>query len=221
MRVTRCLSVGLVLCLMAVSSTASTNAVRSVSVTGRAIGYVPVDVAVWTLVMRTTDRDLSRTREKSEEQVRNLTAQLLRHKGVTTADIDAGLIRVGNSEAGGSLTMTRTLIVRQRDLGGFSGLLDALGGVGGLEVHYTFESSRRAEIVKATVCKAVEAARIKAAAMAEVAGARLGRVTELSEYPPPHWSTPDQNVIVDVPMRALATESEKTDVMVFATFELQ
>lgn len=202
------------------TASAVTNAVSTVSVTGTAVGWIPNDVVIWTLTMEATDKDILRAKEKSEERVKTLT-ELFRQKGVLNTDMVVGFTQMKDAEGGGGVTVTRTVTVRQRDLSKFTQTLEALPQAGRMQMKYAVGSSKRAEITRETMNKAVEAAKDKAAAMASVAGAKLGRPLTISEYPPPGWNVSPETLIVDVPSTAFGADTERIMITIYATFELE
>jgi uncharacterized protein YggE len=198
----------------------STNDLRTVSVTGTAVGYVPIDTVLWTITLEVRDKDFIKAKDLSEQQVRDLVL-LLKQTGVQAADINTGLPRIKDDAESRLTTATRDVTARQRDSAGFTKTLEALTLDRRLKFRYGITSSRRPEVEKDTLLKAVQAAKDKAQAMAVVAGARLGHVLTINEYPPPGWKVSTGTVPVDAPTSAFGAEAETVAITVYVTFELE
>jgi uncharacterized protein YggE len=98
-----------------------------------------------------------------------------------------------------------------------------------MDVFMSYESSQIQEIRAETRLKALRAAKEKAAAMAEVMGANLGKVLTINEHSSADpWRSPlsNANFIQSTPPADLATEtfvpgSISVPVTVYVTFELE
>jgi uncharacterized protein YggE len=110
---------------------------------------------------------------------------------------------------------------RQRDSAGFTKTLEALTLDRHLRFRYGITSAKRPEVEKDVLLRAVQAAKDKAQAMAGVAGARLGHVLTINEYPPPGWNIPPEHVPVDAPSSVFGAEAETVAITVYVTFELE
>jgi uncharacterized protein YggE len=203
---------------------------RTITVTGRAIGYVPKDTVIWTIGLEATGKDVSDTKKAGDLQVKAVT-DTCTARGILPADIDPGLIRLVDtrlqnekSDAADSkrpMLATRSVTVRQRDVLKFNDLLEALSHDKSNRIRYVFVCSKRDEVMRETITLATQAAREKAAAMATVAGAQLGRPLTIDEYSPPKLNIPDASVPVDRDTPAFGVDTEKIIMTVYATFELQ
>lgn len=199
----------------------TTNQSRSMFVTGKAEGFIPADTVFWTLTLTTVDKEIVKGKELNDQRCTEL-IQLLKQHGVQSADISLGIVRTEESGSGAlhTVTVTRNIAVRQTDLSRFSQILEALNAATRLKFNYVLGASKRAEITRATITKAAEAARNKAEAMAGVFGARI-KVMSISEYPPPGWKTPDEQVPVDVSASGFGADGEKVTVTLYITLAIE
>jgi uncharacterized protein YggE len=202
---------------------------RTVTVTGRAVGYLPMDTVIWTISLETTGKDVTDVKKASDQQVKTVT-DACKAKGVQPADIDPGLIRIVDTrlpETGAAgdaqkpILAARSVTVLQRDVTRFNDLLEVLGRDKNNRIRYVFACSTRDDVMRDTVARATQAARDKASAMATVAGAQLGRPLTIDEYPPPKLNIPDASVPVDRDTPAFGAAAEKVIMTVYVTFELQ
>ena len=209
----------LVLGCAAALSASSTNDLRTVSVTGTAVNYIPIDTVIWTITLEARDKDFLKTKEMSEQQLRDL-IQLLKQTGFQAADINSGVPRIQDDADSRLTTATRLVTARQHDSVAFAKTLEALTLDRRLKFRYGITSTKRPEAEKDALLRAVQAAKEKAQAMASVAGARLGHVLTINEYPPPGWHIPPEHVPVDAPSSAFGAETETVAVTVYVSFEL-
>jgi uncharacterized protein YggE len=201
---------------------------RTITVTGRAIGYIPRDTVIWTITIEKSGKDVGVVKAASDQQVQTIT-DACKAKGVQPADIDAGLIRLIDTRSTGSaaadpqkpIQATRNVAVRQRDVLRFNELLDVLSRDKSNGIRYVFVCSSRDDVMRDTIIRATQAARDKATAMANVAGAQLGRPLTIDEYAPPKLNIPDATVPVDRDTPAFGVEAEKIITTVYVTFELE
>lgn len=202
---------------------------RTVTVTGRAVGYLPMDTIIWTISLETTGKDVTDVKKASDQQVKTVT-DACKAKGVQPADIDPGLIRIVDTrlpETGAAgdpqkpILAARSVTVLQRDVTRFNDLLEVLGRDKNNRIRYVFACSTRDDVMRDTVTRATQAARDKATAMATVAGAQLGRPLTIDEYAPPKLNIPDASVPVDRDTPAFGADAQKVIMTVYVTFELQ
>jgi len=201
---------------------------RTITVTGRAIGYIPKDTVIWTITIENSGKDVGVAKAASDQQVKTIT-DACKAKGVQPADIDAGLIRLVDTRSTASVAAdpqkpiqaTRNVTVRQRDVLKFNELLDILSRDKSNRIRYVFLSSSRDDVMRDSVIRATQAAREKASAMANVAGAKLGRPLTIDEYPPPKLNISDASVPVDSDTPAFGVDAEKVITTVYVTFELE
>jgi len=164
----------------------------------------------------------------NEQQVKVL-LDACSKKGIQGNDVSLGMIKVKDAQVPGQeaadasskrFLVSRTITLRQRDVGLFQDMLDLLGKGSG-PVKYTTYCSKSDKITRDTLIRATQAAKEKATAMATALGATLGPVLSVNEYPPKGENVPENNVVTDESSGAFGAEAEKVRITVFATFELQ
>ena len=201
----------------------------TITVTGRAVGYIPADTVIWAITLESMGKDVSDVKQASDRLVKTLADACMR-LGIQPADIDTGLIRMEDARIVGRtapedlkkpFTATRTVTIRQTDLGGFNDVLEMLSTQAIKRMRYVFVSSQRETVVRETIVEAARVATDKAAAMAAVAGAALGKPLLINEYAPPHLKIPEDAVPVDKDSPAFGADAEKIIATVYVTFELE
>jgi uncharacterized protein YggE len=201
---------------------------RTITVTGRAVGYIPKDTVIWTISLESTGKDVPAVKQAADLRLKAVT-DICQAKGIQADDIDPGLIhlvdtRITDSAAADPqkpILATRNVTVRQRDAAKFNDLLDVLSRDKTNRVKFVFVCSKRDEVMRETVTQASQAAREKAAAMATVAGAKVGRPLTIDEYPPAKMNVPEASVPVDHDTPAFGVDCEKVIMTVYVTFELE
>ena len=201
---------------------------RTITVTGRAVGYIPKDTVLWTISLESAGKDVATVKQAGDQRLKAVTDACLA-KGVQADDIDPGLIRLvdtrivdsANADPQKPILATRTVTVRQRDATKFNDLLESLSRDKSNRIKFLFVSSKRDEVMRETVTQASQTARDKAAAMATVAGAKLGRPLTIDEYPPTKMTAPDASVPIDKDAPVFGADCEKVIVTVYITFELE
>jgi uncharacterized protein len=181
---------GLMLLAGTVASGAEDKSARSISVSGTVETKVAPDQILWRISLTATDTNLSKAKARGDEQVKSVVA--LRQKlGIAEGDLETGQVNVNREyerDQRGSrgnfkyFVVNRAITIRERDLKRFDECLDTLVSSTDMEVYFNFESSRVREVRAETRLKALQAAKQKAAAMAEAAGAKLGRVLAINEH---------------------------------------
>jgi uncharacterized protein len=184
------LAVGLTLLANAVAAADEDKPVRSISVTGTVETKVAPDQIVWRISLTATDTNLAKAKTRSDEQVKSVVA--LRDKlRIAEGDLETGPISVNREyerDARGMrgnfkyFAVSRSLTIRERDLKRFDEFIDTLVSSTDMEVYFNYESSRQREVRAETRLKALQAAKQKAAAMAEALGAKLGPVLSINEH---------------------------------------
>lgn len=176
----------------AVAFAQNSGQARSVSVTGTVETKTAPDRIVWRINLTDTDQDMRTAVARNDEKIKSVTA-LQKKLGVEEGDFEAGQIYIrreyerdqyGRPGSFKHFVVTRTAIIRQRDLKRFDEFLESLISSADMEVSFNFESSRIYVLRADTRLKALQAAKDKAGAMAQAVGARLGRVLTIDEYPP-------------------------------------
>ena len=121
------------------------------------------------------------------------------------------------------------MTIRQRDLKRFDEYLDKLIGSSEMEVSFSFESSQIHKIRAQARLKAMTEAKKKAADMALVVGAKLGKVLVINEHSASRsYSSPMSNAAfvhssppVDASSDRFVPGAINVQVSVYVTFELQ
>jgi uncharacterized protein len=209
---------------------------RSISVSGTVETKVEVDQIVWRIRLTDSHSDMLKAKEANDRKIDQV--MTLRKKlKLADGDFEAGKIRIrrenGIDERGrrnGTMTylVTRSVLIRQRDLSQFDTYLDALVGSAEMEIDFSYESSRIHEIRFDTRLKALKAAKEKAAAMAEAVDAKLGKALTIEEREVDRpWIDPYSNAAVNtLPVGGSAESlrfvpgSLEIKMTVHATFEL-
>jgi uncharacterized protein YggE len=163
---------------------------RSISVSGTASVQVPVDVIVWTLVIADSDRDMLAAKRRNDERVRAVIG-LRTELGLKAGDVETGQVSIrrefeqdeqGRQGAFKHFTISRAIVVRQRDLEQFDLFLEKFVATAQPDVTFEFQYTRIQDARAETRRKALQAAQEKAAALARVVGAKLGRVLRIDEH---------------------------------------
>ena len=125
--------------------------------------------------------------------------------------------------------VSRSVTIRQRDLKRFDEYLDKLVASSEMEVSFSFESSQIHTLRADARLKAMAEAKKKAAAMANVVGAKLGKVLVINEHSPGRsYLSPASNAVfsrssppVDAASERFVPGAISLQVSVYVTFELQ
>jgi uncharacterized protein YggE len=164
---------------------------RTISVSGTVDTKTAPDQIVWSINLTDTDTDMRAAKARSDEKVRSVVS-LRKKLRVGEGDLETGRVSIrreyerdqhGRRAAFKHFVVSHSVTIRQRDLKRFDEFLDALVSCAEMEVSFGFESSRIHEVRAETRLKALKVAQEKAAAMAEVVGAKLGRVLVINEHP--------------------------------------
>ena len=212
--------------------------IRSISVSGTVETKTAPDQVVWSISLTDTDKNLRQAKKRNDEKVKAVVA--LREKlGITEGDLETGHVSAsreyerdqhGHRGDFKHFVVRRSVTIRQRDLKRFDEFLDALVSSAEMEVSFGFESSRIHEVRAETRLKALAAAKDKAAAMAKVVEAKIGRVLTINEHAQgDRWQSPFSNVggvVESRPTADLATErfvpgAITVRVTVYVAFELE
>ena len=210
--------------------------IRSISVSGSVETKIAPDQIVWRITLTDTDNDLRTAKTRNDEKIKSVIA-LRERLGVGDGDIETGSVNIrrvyerdqrGNRGDFKHFLISRSVTIRQRDLKRFDEFLDTLISSAEMEIGFSFESSRIHEIRAETRLKALQAAKSKAEAMAEVVGSKLGRPLTINENAQSgRWQTPASNAtsIQSTPSADLATEkfvpgAISVQMTVYVTFEL-
>ncbi len=216
------------------------KAVRSISVSGTVVTKTAPDQVVWSISLSDADKDMRKAKTANDEKVKAVVA--LRGKlGIGDGDLETGQINIrreyergqhGSRGAFKHYAVSRGVTIRQRDLKRFDEFLDALVASTEMEVSFAFETSRIHDVRAETRLEALKVARNKAADLAEVVGAKLGRVLTIDETTQGggwrRYSNFSNNAMVDQGSPAVDLATDKfvpgaisVTMTVQATFELE
>jgi uncharacterized protein YggE len=216
---------------------AADDAVRSVSVSGTVETKIAPDLVVWRISLTDTDKDLRAAKRANDENVKAVLA--LRSKlGIAEGNLETGQVSIqreyerdqhGQRGAFKHFAVHRSITIRQRELNRFDEYLDSLVASADMEVDFSFESSKIHDIRAETRLQALVAAKKKAQAMAQVVGAKLGRVLTINEHAE-NWgySNPLSNSMsfrsapsVDAASETFVPGAISVSMTVYAVFELE
>jgi uncharacterized protein YggE len=162
---------------------------RHVSVTGTTITRAQPDTVVWSVSVRRTNRELAKALAECDvtvKQVLTLRNDLM----LQPEEVQTGYLSIqkiydrdnhGNQTSFRHFQVIRSITLRQRDTTRFDEILAKLSATTDIEVSYQLEASNYHTLRAQTRLGAVKAAREKAQAMAELLGAKLGRVLSIAE----------------------------------------
>jgi len=165
---------------------------RTISVSGTAVAHTPPDVIAWTLEISDSDKDMLAAKRRNDQRVKAILG-LRKDLGLKEGDLETGQVRIGreyeqdqqgHQGAFKHFTISRTMLVRQHDLERFDQFLEKFVASAQPDVYFEFQSTRIQEVRAETRLKALQAAREKAAALAKVVGANLGKVVKVDEHVP-------------------------------------
>jgi uncharacterized protein YggE len=188
---------------------------RHVSVTGTSLTRVQPDTVVWQITVRRTDRDLATAQSECDESVKKILG-LRGELKLKPEDAQTGYLSIqkifdrdqaGNPTSFRHFEVVRTVTLRQRDTKRFDEVLARLVDAADVEVSYQLESSAYHETRAMTRLEAVKAARVKATAMTELLGAKLGRVLRIAE-PQEAWSSYNMNTSNSISSRQPAESDD-------------
>ncbi|MFC1497916.1 SIMPL domain-containing protein [Verrucomicrobiota bacterium] len=200
---------------------------RTISVSGTAVGYAVPDTIIWKIELSTTQEDVLKAKQVSDEQVK-VFLKILHEKGISGSQIDTGLIRIKSDSSSKSstrrsttTTVLRNITVRQVGLSNFAEMMKTLGNSMRSRVRYEFVSSKFEQVNREVIAKAVGAAKAKADAMAKTVGATVGRVMNIYEYAPPEWGVYGEGIPKDIPSDVHSPDAKKIAHTTFVMFELK
>jgi len=185
-------AVGMIAVLVGTLISPGAALARSITVSGQADTLAVPDQAVWVVNIADRGQDLGEVKEANDAKFAAILGAAEKIAAVRD-DRSLGGIRVdrvydrdewGRAREFSHFEVSRTLRLRQRDLSKFEEALSLLIGAADVEVHFQYEVSGAPEIMDRLRLQAFDAARRKAAALAQRAGLGLGAVMEISEFPP-------------------------------------
>ena len=217
-----------------------TEPLRTVSVTGTVETKVAPDMVVWRISLSDTDVDLSKAKAASDAKVKAIIA--LREKlGIKDGDLQTGTMSIrkeyheddrGRRKDFKHFNVYRSITIRQRDLKRFDEYIDAFVASAEMEVSFGFQSSKIHEVRADTRLEALRIAKNKAKDLAEVGGAKLGKVLTIDEHgsnESQRWSNyhmqnairPIRNPGTDQSSGTFIPGAIDVKVTIYATFEME
>jgi len=210
---------------------------RSISVSGTALLKAAPDQVVWHIQLSDFDKDMRKAKQRSDEKVKAVLA-LRKPLGIGPHDLDTGQLRISREYERGQhgqrgafkhYRVSRSVTIRQKDLKRFDEYLDKLIASSEMEVSFSFESSQIHKLRADARLKAMAEAKKKAAAMADVVGAKLGKVLVINEHSPKRsYFSPMSNAAfshsappVDAASDRFVPGAISVQVSVYVMFELQ
>jgi uncharacterized protein YggE len=167
---------------------------RHVSVTGTSVARAQPDTVVWQVSIRRMSRNLAEAQAACDETVSKVLAMRSELK-LKPEEAQTGYMSIqkifdrdqfGNTTSFRHFEVVRSVTIRQSGTRRFDEVLTKLVATEDAEVSYHLESTKYHELRAQTRLEAVKAARKKAEDMAELLGAKLGRVLRIAE-PRDNW----------------------------------
>lgn len=164
--------------------------VRSISVTGTVQTQVAPDMVVWRINLSDEHEQLAEAKAASDENVKAI-LKLRKKLDIEEGDIQTGTMSIrkeyheddrGRRKDFKGFRVYRSITIRQRDLSRFDEFIDAFVASADLEVSFSYQYSKIHETRAETRLEALKIAKDKAAALAEVSGAKLGKVLTIDEH---------------------------------------
>jgi uncharacterized protein len=162
---------------------------RTLSVSGTAVTKVVPDLVIWNVELQDTGMELAPAKQKNDERVRAVLA-LAAELGAEGEDIQTGHLSIrrdyardefGNRGVFRGFIVSRNITMKQRDLDRMDEYLEKLISRTDIEVSFSFDSTKREDILWETRLQAVGIAKKKAEAMAGAAGVTLGLPVSISD----------------------------------------
>ena len=218
----------------------SDGPLRMISVTGTVETQVAPDMVVWRINLSDAHENLSEAKAASDKNVKAIIG-LRRELDIEEGDLQTGTMSIRKEyhedDRGRRLDFKqfrvyRSITIRQRDLARFDEFIDAFVASADLEVSFSYQYSKIHETRAETRLKALEIAKEKAAALAEVGGAKLGKVLTIDEHrqgDSHRWHNQfSQNAVVPVRPPGVDQSSATfipgaidVKMTIYATFELE
>ncbi len=211
---------------------------RHISVTGTVELKTPPDEIVWNIQLVGENPQLATAMAVNDDKIAAVLA--LREKlGIAAGELETGYLNIHREHERGEhgergdfryFRVSRQVVIRQSDLTRFDEYLDALISSADMEVSFRFESSKVTELRAEARLKAIAIAGEKARAMAEAAGAKVGRVLTIDEHPEGgggHSMIANNSISfagtpgVDQSSGTMVPGALSARVTVYATFELE
>lgn len=163
-----------------------------VSVSGQATQSVTPDEVVWFVSLNSTHEDLQKAKQDNDKKLR---AVLAAADKITKEekDIETGQLQVDRQyqwdQKDGTRRFThfsvrRQVKIRQKDLDKFEDSLDRLIKSAEIELWFQYEISNEKELRHELKLEALDSAQLKAEAMVQRLGRKLGPALSISEFHP-------------------------------------
>lgn len=168
----------------------SAELVRMVSVTGTVETKVAPDMVVWRISFSDADPALKAAKDASDANVKAILG-LRRKLDIADGDLQTSTINIrkeyhederGRRQGFKQFRVYRSVTIRQHDLERLDEFIDAFVASADMEVSFSYQYSKIHETRAETRLKALKIARDKAEALAEVGGAKLGKVLTINEH---------------------------------------
>ncbi len=177
---------------------------RTISVTGTATIRTQPDTVVWTLTLRDEDVNLRKAKTANDKKLAAL-IELRDELNIPKADFEAGQVSIHrevyhDGEKRGQFrtySLTRSIVIRQRDLKRFDEYFEKLVSRAEIELHMHTESSKALEHRKAARLQALKVAKEKAETMAGALNVQVGKAVTVSEDTGGGWMLRNSNSIND------------------------
>lgn len=193
-------NVSVLLLALAASAAAQQNAPQpTITVTGQAEIRVVPDEVVYVLEVERVDKDVAAAKNQTDETVRQVLALARRH-GIEPQNVQAGHISVGrryeevdhdnNDETPDrrefvGFEVSKTVVIRQRDLTRFEPLLSDILGAGVTAVRdVEFRTTQLRQHKDRARAMAIRAAQEKATALTREVGQTIGKAVSITEEDP-------------------------------------
>jgi hypothetical protein len=165
---------------------------RQIRVTAQATTKVVPDLIIWTVSVSARHKNLVRAKQGTDRQVKDI-LKTARGLGVKATDLQTGQLSVdkeytrpgyksGAARKFKHYELSREVRIKQRGTDKFDAFLTGLIKDRDMSVSYRLASSKLGTLRAKTRIEAVKKAKIKAAAMAAAAGAKLGHVLTIDEH---------------------------------------
>lgn len=234
------IALAVLFCLANPALAESGEPLRMISVTGTVETKAAPDMVVWRINLADENESLSQAKAASDVKVKAILA--LREKlGIKEGDLQTGTMSIRKEyhedDRGRRLEFKhfrvyRSITIRQRDLKRFDEYIDAFVASAEMEVSFSFQCSTIHEVRAETRLKALKVAREKAEALAEVGGAKLGKVLSIDEHGPGNDRgfhsqlsnnaySPPRQVGVDQASGTFVPGAIDVKMTIYATFELE
>ena len=214
---------------VAFASAAAAAGERTVSVYGKAEREVVPDVVTWRIAVSAEDSTLQSAKRINDERF-GAALKVASQIAGNRQDVEVGPVRMDRmytrAEHAGAREFSHFLVSRvikltQRDFSRFEETINALINSAEVELRYVYTISNEREIRDELRLQALDAAKVKASAMVERLGETLGRVVEISEFPPADKNAHGIGLPAPPSIDRVSPEARKLSVSVYVTFGIE